>query len=51
MELRIDTNARNIRARHMYQKKGYAEIGIVPTDFNGIPGIRLVLLEKYLGEV
>ena len=48
-ELRIDTNARNTAARAMYQKHGYTEIGIVPTDFNGIPGIDLVLLEKYLG--
>lgn len=47
-ELRIDTNARNTVARKMYQKHGYTEIGIIPTDFNGIPGIELVLLEKYL---
>lgn len=25
------------------------EVGIVPTDFNGIAGIDLVLLEKYIG--
>lgn len=49
-ELRIDTNARNEVARTMYKRHGYTEIGIVPTDFNGIPGIDLVLLEKYLGE-
>lgn len=48
-ELRIDTNARNTVARAMYQKYGYTEIGVIPTDFNGIPGIELVLLEKYLG--
>ena len=46
--LRMDTNARNVRARAMYQKLGYAEIGIVPCDFNGIEGIDLVLLEKKL---
>ena len=46
--LRIDTNARNVRARAMYQKLGYEEIGIVPCDFNGIDGIQLVLLEKAL---
>ena len=46
--LRMDTNARNIRARAMYQKLGYTEIGIVPCDFNGIAGIDLVLLEKKL---
>lgn len=27
----------------------YTEVGIVPTDFNGIAGIDLVLLEKYIG--
>lgn len=48
-ELRIDTNALNAKARAMYKKHGYKEIGIVPTDFNGIPDINLVLLEKYLG--
>lgn len=47
-ELRIDTNARNIAARKMYAKRGYEEIAIVQTDFNGIPGISLVLLEKSL---
>ena len=47
-ELRIDTNARNKAARAMYRKHGYSEIDIVPTAFNGIPGIRLVLLEKDL---
>ena len=50
IELRIDTNAKNAVARAMYKKHGYTEVGIVPTDFNGIPGIKLVLLEKYLGE-
>lgn len=47
-ELRIDTNARNKAARAMYRKHGYSEIDIVPTTFNGIPGIQLVLLEKAL---
>ncbi len=50
VELRIDTNARNIVARKMYKKHGYTEIGIIPTDFNGIEGIDLVLLEKYIGK-
>lgn len=48
MELRMDTNARNARARAMYAKLGYREIGVVPTVFNGIPGVDLVLLEKNL---
>lgn len=34
----------------VYKKHGYTEIGIIPTDFNGISSIKLVLLEKYLGE-
>lgn len=44
--LRMDTNAKNTRARAMYRKMGYSEIGIVPCVFNGIEGVRLVLLEK-----
>lgn len=48
-ELRIDTNAINQRARAMYRKLGYEERGIVPCVFNGIPGVQLVCLEKYLG--
>ena len=50
IELRIDTNAKNEVARAMYKKHGYTEVGIVSTDFNGIPDVKLVLLEKYLGE-
>jgi len=46
--LRMDTNARNLRARAMYQKLGYREAGIVNCVFNGIPGVGLVLLEKRL---
>ena len=45
-DLRMDTNARNKAARHLYGKLGYREIGIVPCAFNGIPGVELVLLEK-----
>lgn len=47
--LRMDTNVRNTRARNLYQKSGYEEIGIVDCEFNGIPGVQLVCLEKYLG--
>ena len=47
--LRLDTNARNAAARAFYKKHGYTEIGIVPTVFNGIPGVDLVLIEKKLG--
>ena len=46
--LRMDTNARNTRARLMYASLGYREAGIVPCVFNGIEGVKLVLLEKTL---
>ncbi len=46
--LRMDTNERNHRARAMYRSLGYREAGIVPCVFNGIRGVGLVLLEKYL---
>ena len=44
----MDTNAKNETARAMYRKLGYRETGVVPTVFNGIPDVRLVLLEKHL---
>lgn len=47
-ELRMDTNARNERARQMYRKLGYEEVGIVECVFNGIPDVQLVCLEKHL---
>ena len=37
------------RAREMYRKLGYKEVGIVPTVSNGIPDVNLVLLEKRIG--
>lgn len=46
--LRMDTNVRNAKARNLYQKLGYEEIGIVKCIFNGIPDVQLVCLEKYL---
>lgn len=48
--LRMDTNARNARARAMYGALGYREAGIAPCVFNGIEGVQLVLLEKKLEE-
>lgn len=48
MALRMDTNARNARARSLYQKLGYEEIGMVKCVFNGIPNVNLVCLEKSL---
>ena len=47
-ELRLDTNEKNMIARAMYQKLGYKEIAVVPTVFNGIEGVNLVLLEKWI---
>lgn len=49
VSLRMDTNARNTRARNLYHKLGYEEIGIVNCTFNGIPNVQLVCLEKYIG--
>lgn len=48
--LRMDTNERNANARKLYKKLGYWEADIVSCVFNGIPGVRLVCLEKYLGK-
>lgn len=47
--LRMDTNEKNRAARAMYAKLGFSEPGIVGCTFNGIPGVRLVCLEKKLG--
>ncbi len=44
--LRMDTNARNSAARIIYAHLGYQEVGTIPTEFNGIPDVRLILLEK-----
>ena len=49
--LRMDTNARNTAARSLYKKLGYTEPGVVPCEFNGIPDVMLVLLEKKVGDV
>ena len=46
--LRMDTNEKNAAARALYARLGYREAGIVPCEFNGIPGVRLVCLEKKL---
>lgn len=48
--LRLDTNSRNAAARRFYESLGYEEAGAVPTVFNGIPGVDLVLIEKRLHE-
>lgn len=46
--LRMDTNEKNAVARRMYHNLGYREAGVVSCIFNGIPGVRLVCLEKRL---
>ena len=46
--LRMDTNAKNTKARRLYHNLGYWEAGIVPCVFNGIPDVQLVCLEKVL---
>ncbi len=46
--LRMDTNAKNAKARSLYQRLGYEEVGIVKAVFNGISDVHLVCLEKYL---
>ena len=40
---------RNVAAREMYAKMGFEEAGEVACSFNGIPGVTLMCLEKYLG--
>ena len=44
----MDTNERNLAARRLYARLGYREAGVVGCTFNGIPGVRLVCLEKTL---
>lgn len=46
--LRLDTNYTNKVAQTFYKNLGYRYVGTVPTVFNGIPGINLVMLEKVL---
>ncbi len=48
--LRIDTNARNAVARAMYARHGYIESGVIPCEFNGIPDVPLVCMEKWIGD-
>lgn len=46
--LRMDTNARNTRARALYHKLGYREVGIVACNFHSVGQVDLVCLEKTL---
>ena len=38
----------NTVARAMYARHGYIESGIIPCEFNGIPDVGLVCMEKML---
>lgn len=50
-DLRMDTQAKNQAARHLYHHLGYEEVSIIPCPFfNGIEGIELVLLEKSISD-
>ena len=42
----IPANARNVSARRLYARLGYREVDIVPGEFNGIPDVQLVCMEK-----
>lgn len=44
--LRMDTNSKNTIARALYKSLGYIETDVVDCNFNGIPGVKLILLEK-----
>lgn len=46
--LRLDTNEINLPARSLYAKHDYREAGCLPCEFNGIPGVQLVCIEKKL---
>lgn len=48
--LRMDTQEKNISARKLYAKLGYREAGVlsISDGFNGLPDIKLVLLEKQI---
>lgn len=48
--LRLDTNETNTVAWNMYKKMGYHKTGIVIDEFNGIPNVHLVCLEKKIND-
>ncbi len=48
LALRMDTIAKNAKARKLYQHLGYEEVGVVKCVLNGIPNVDLVCLEKSL---
>ena len=46
--LRLDTSARNRLARRIYESYGYREAAVMQSEFNGLEGVNIVLLEKKL---
>lgn len=44
--LRMDTNVINKKARRLYNKLVFSEVGVVDSVFNGIPNVKLVCFEK-----
>lgn len=46
--LRMDTNLLNTRAQKLYDRLGFSNVGIVKCEFNGIPDVQLICLEKPL---
>ena len=42
----MDTNVINKKARRLYNKLGFSEVGVVDSVFNGIPNVKLVCFEK-----
>lgn len=46
--LRIDTGETNTVARKLYARLGFRDAGIIPTLFNNIEDVNLVLLEKLI---
>jgi len=46
--LRLDANRINEKARRLYNRLGYREVGDAPCEFRGLPDIHLVMLEKKL---
>lgn len=46
--LRIDTQEKNMMARHFYAQLGFREVDIIECEFQGLHKVSLVLLEKAL---
>lgn len=46
--LRLDTSQTNLPARSLYKSLGFREAAVLECNFNGLPGVQLVCLEKRL---